>query len=150
MADVMTLSRSKYLIMEAVNTTADIMLWVSVVTLILAVVGIYGVVSRSVLSRGKEIGIRRALGSSNFKIVNIFIKQGSRFLLLGALIGGMGGILVVNAITGATGSQSSSYGYALLIAVPIIVGLGLLVFVASYLPARKLIAFEPGEALHYE
>ncbi len=150
LSSVMTLDRAKYLVMEAVNTTADIMLWVSLVTLVLAVVGIYGVVSRSVLSRGKEVGIRRALGSTNFNIVRIFMAQGSRFLSLGVLIGGMGGILVVDGIFGATGSQGSSMGFTLSLTIPIVACLGALVLLASYVPARKLVASEPGEALHYE
>ncbi len=150
LSEVMPLSRAIYLIMEAVSLTNDVMVWISLITLFLAVIGIYGVVSRSVLSRGKEIGIRRALGSSNFRIINIFLKQGSSFLLLGMLIGGMGGILVVNGVATAVGAQSSSYGFMLTVTVPVLTCLALLVFVASYVPARKLIELEPGEALHYE
>jgi len=147
---VMPLSRAIYLAMERVGLSMDVMIYISLTTLFLAIIGIYGVISRSVLSRGKEIGIRRALGSSNVRIVRIFLQQGTRFLLSGALVGGVGGVLVASSIAGAMGSQGSNYGFLLIVTVPVLFCLALLVFVASYVPARKLIAFEPGEALHYE
>jgi len=149
-SDVMPLSRAIYLIMEAVGLTNDVMVYISLITLFLAVIGIYGVISRSVLSRGKEIGIRRALGSSNFRIIKIFLKQGTTFLLFGALIGGVGGVLVVNGVASAVGSQGTNYGFILAVIVPVLSSLALLVFVASYVPARRLVSIEPGEALHYE
>lgn len=149
-SEVMSLSRAIYLPMEAVGLTNDVMVYISLITLFLAVIGIYGVISRSVLSRGKEIGIRRALGSSNFRIVRIFLKQGTTFLLFGALIGGVGGVLVVNGIAGAVGSQGTNYGFILAVIVPVLSCLALLVFVASYVPTRRLVQLEPGDALHYE
>lgn len=148
--EVMPLSRAVYLIMEAVSVSADAMILISIVTLILAVVGIYGVVSRSVWSRAKEIGIRRALGSSNFTTLNIFLKQGASYLLIGILVGGVGGVLMVDLMSSAIGSEREGAGFIFSITMPVMVCLGVLVFAASYIPARKLLTYEPGEALHYE
>ena len=72
------------------------------------------------------------------------------FLLSGALIGGISGVLMVEVMTSAIGAQSAGYGFLLTITMPVLLCLALLVFVASYIPARKLVAFEPGEALQYE
>ncbi len=149
-SEVMPMSQMMYLGMEANQFFFDIMLWMALATLALAIVGIYGVVSRSVLSRAMEIGVRRALGSTNFRIISIFLKQGSLYLLFGLMIGGVSGVLVIDLLLQAVGSQDGvSYTFFYIIATVVLM-LSLMVFVAAYLPARKLIAFEPAEALHYE
>ncbi len=148
--NVMPLSRAMYLSMEFVNFFGDIMLWIASVTLLLAIAGIYGVVSRSVLSRGKEVGVRRALGSSNLGIINIFLRQGLFYALVGLLIGGANGAVVLDLYLGFVGSRDSSLDSLSTVGMPIALCLGLLVLIASYIPARKLIACEPGEVLHYE
>lgn len=150
--EIMPMSQMMMLGMKAIQFFYDIMLWMALATVILASVGIYGVVSRSVLSRGMEIGIRRALGSTNLKIVSIFLKQGLAYLSSGLLIGGIGGVLVVNSVFQAVGSGSGNGESSIffIIILMVVLMLSLMVFVASYMPTRKLVALEPGEALHYE
>lgn len=150
--DVMPMSRMMLLGMKSNQFFYDIMLWMSLATVILATVGIYGVVSRSVLSRGMEIGIRRALGSTNFKIVSIFLKQGLVYLSSGLLLGGIGGVLVVNLLFQAVGSGSDDGASSLFFTIVLMVMLMLsgMVFVASYMPTRKLVRIEPAEALRNE
>ncbi len=147
---VMPMTRMMYLGLEANQFFFDIMLWMALATLALAIVGIYGVVSRSVLSRAMEIGVRRALGSTNLKIISIFLKQGSLYLCFGLLIGGVGGVLVADLLLQAVGSEQGVSFVFLYIILLVAVTLSLMVIVASYMPARKLVAIEPGEALHYE
>jgi predicted permease len=122
---------------------------VAVGALILAVVGVYGLVSRSVYSRRSEIGIRRAIGSSNFNIIWIFLRQALIYLSAGVVIGGGLALLVINV------TSSSVFGGGLLaslVSVLVIVTclVGALLIFASYIPARRVVAMEPGEALHYE
>jgi len=118
------------------------------VSLILAIIGIFGLIARSVFERINEIGIRRALGSSNMSIMKIFIGRGVVFLIVGVLTGGGAATLLLD--TFSSGSVQS----LLSLLAPVFGGVALIVAVlvclASYLPVRKAIALEPGEALHYE
>ncbi len=122
---------------------------VSLGTLLLAVIGVYGLVSRSVFARTREIGIRRAIGSANFSIVKIFLEHGTACLACGVLLGGGAAILVVNSL------DSPAAPFNLISAMWIVISLvtvmfGGLIFWASYSPVRQVIAMEPGEALHHE
>lgn len=150
LTEVYALSEMMYLTVKSNSFFYTIMLWMALATVILGIVGIYGVVSRSVFSRSMEIGIRRALGSSSAKIINIFLRQGSLYLAIGLLLGGFGGVMTVGVLLQAVGSDQGMSIVFLYIVPPVAIVLCLLVFAASYMPARKLIAIEPGEALHYE
>lgn len=120
---------------------------IAILTLVLAVTGIYAIVSRSVRQRTKEIGIRRAIGSSNGNVLWVFIRQGLKYLGLGLTLGGGAAILASNALD----SESIQLlTWLPLVLVIVSLGLGLLVLVATYSPARLLIALEPGETLHHD
>ncbi len=124
-----------------------IMLGYGLATLVFSVVGVYGLIARSVSTRTQEIGIRKALGSSNFNVVWLFIRQGLIYLMLGSIVGGLAAILVSNLLT--------TYFDQLLAMLPIvtvivIVFMSTLILLASYLPARKAASLEPGNALRYE
>ncbi|PCI76736.1 MAG: hypothetical protein COB20_09890 [SAR86 cluster bacterium] len=127
---------------------ANFLIGVALTTLFLSVVGIYGVISRSIVLRTSEIGIRRALGSSSKKIVSLFVKQGLRFFTVGAIFGGAAVMLIVNAMPTDMSNVIIDYLFFSIFSCFAIVGC--LVFAASYLPARTAVAMEPGEALHYE
>jgi len=96
--------------------------------------------------RANEIGIRRAIGSTKKSIINIYLRQGIGYLFFGAIIGGGAALALFNIIPSRlTGTIEIPfvYGSTLLI-------FGILIMLASYLPVRKIVAMEPGEALHYE
>ncbi len=150
LSDVYAMSEMMYLSVRSNSFFYNIMLWMAIATVVLAIVGVYGVVSRSVLSRAMEIGIRRALGSSSTNILSIFLKQGSLYLAVGLLLGGIGGVVTVGVLLQAVGSDQGMSIVFTYIVPPVSVVLCTMVLAASYFPARKLIAIEPGEALHYE
>ena len=116
-------------------------------TMVLALTGIYAIVSRSVSQRRHEIGIRRAIGSSNFKVLWIFARQGLIFLSLGFIIGGGGAVVLSTAIETVFAGVVSWLPTVL---ITVTVSLGLLILLAVYNPARKLITVEPGNALRYD
>jgi len=122
---------------------------VAVGALILAVIGVYGLISRSVYSRRSEIGIRRAIGSSNFSIIWLFLRQALTYLAAGVVIGGGLALLVVN-VTSATAFGGGLLASLLSVLVIVTCLVGALLLFASYMPARRVVAMEPGEALHYE
>jgi len=121
----------------------------ALVALLLAVIGVYGMISRAVIARTNEIGIRRAIGSNNSSIIGIFLRQGMSTLVVGGVLGGGAAVLGISAM----GDQSAFidlYGAIPLVFISVTTILSVLVFYASYMPVRRILGLEPGEALHYE
>ncbi len=133
--------------LSAFDFLGRIMSGFAVFTLLLSVIGIYGIVSRSVLLRAAEVGIRRAIGSSDGEVIGIFLKQGLRYLLLGIVIGG--GLAVLTSGVMVQMFPDILDGMPLVLATVFSL-LGILILLASYLPVRRLVLIEPGDALHYE
>jgi predicted permease len=117
------------------------------VGLLLAAVGIYGLVAYTVESRRKEFGIRMALGARRVQIVWMVLRQGMVFVGAGAIVG-------LSLATGA-GEVLSVFLYGLpAIHVPTFLG-ALVLFaavaaMACYLPARQAIGADPARALRNE
>jgi predicted permease len=115
--------------------------------LVLSVVGIYGVMSYTVLQRRREIGIRMALGARNRDVLLMTVVHGMRLSLKGIMIGLAGGWavsrLMASLLFGVGITDAVTYvGVALLLA-----GMSL---TACYLPARRATRISPVEALRYE
>jgi predicted permease len=111
---------------------------------LLAVIGLYGVISYSVVQRTKEIGIRRALGAPRSNILSLVARQ-VMVLALAGLVLGVGGALVLTRLMQDLLFQVSATD-------PItFVGIALLFVVvalaASYVPARRAAAVDPLAAL---
>jgi len=116
-------------------------------TLLLAAVGTYGVLARSVSQRTQEIGVRLALGADQRDILGLILGQGTKLTLIGVGIG----ITVAMALTrlmrsllfGVNSMDLFTFGSVAL----------LLTFVAmltSYIPARRAMRVDPMIALRYE
>lgn len=119
----------------------------SLVALLLSVIGIYGIVSRNVYLRTKEMGIRKALGSSDKQVLNIYLRQGIRYLLLGTVVGGGAAVLFGS---GLAAIFPEILTHMPLVGTAVLLTLALLIFLATYIPSRYSIAIEPGDALRYE
>lgn len=119
----------------------------AIATLVFAVIGIYGLIARSVMLRTTEIGVRKALGSSKVKVLWIFLRQGLIYLTMGALIGGMAAIFASDLLTTYFTNIFADVPWVFVCVTAVV---GSLIMLASYLPARKILALEPGDALRYE
>jgi len=115
--------------------------------LILAAIGIYGVMSYMVLRRTQEFGIRMALGARETDILSLVLGKAT-FLIAGGVIAGLAGALVLNRLL-------SSLLYGVQPNDPLTLGcvsvlLCLVALLASYLPARRAAKTDPMVSLRYE
>jgi ABC-type antimicrobial peptide transport system permease subunit len=115
--------------------------------LLLACVGLYGVVSYETIRRTREIGIRMALGARRSDVLHLVMRQTVVVVTIGAGIGIATALaasrLIGSMLFGVAPSDPSAIGSAL--AVLIAVALA-----ASYLPARRASQLDPTQALRYE
>lgn len=119
---------------------------IAAITVILAATGLFGLISRSVARRTQEVGVRRALGGTSWQVAGVFLRQDLVYMSVG-VIGGCLGIAVTNLL-------SDTIPDLLNRVVPVTIGvfviIALVIFVSSYLPTRRAVALEPGDALRYE
>ena len=117
------------------------------VAMVLAAIGLYGVMSYSVAQRTKEIGIRMALGARRPDVVALVVKQGMALVLAGIVAGTVLSLAMTRLMAGMLFGISATdpltfVGVAML--------LGVVAFFANYLPARRGASVDPMVALRYE
>ena len=119
----------------------------AIVALLIGGIGIFNIMSASVMERTREIGIRKALGATRKDIMVQFLSESMYISIIGGIIGSaLGGIVLLVMIYLAGFSLTSAWGYLFIaIAMSIVVGL-----LAGYFPARHASNMPPAEALRYE
>jgi predicted permease len=114
------------------------------VALVLAAVGIYGVLAYAVAERRREIGVRMALGALPQQILAQFLSLGAKLVLAGSVLGGIGGWLIgramVSLLFGVGAAQPLVFAGAALL-------LGLVAMTACIIPALRAARVPPMEAL---
>jgi macrolide transport system ATP-binding/permease protein len=115
--------------------------------LLLASIGVHGVVSYGVSQRTREIGIRMALGANRRDVMSLALRRALRPVVIGALVGVIAGAAVSQVLSDALYGLGAHDPVAFF-GVPLFL-LGV-AFLASYLPARRASRVDPIEALRYE
>ena len=117
------------------------------IALLLASLGIYGVLSYAVSQRRREIGVRMALGAGRNDVLRLVAGQGMRPALIGLIIGFVAAFgsahLISGLLSGVSPRDPITFGVAA------IVLLATALF-ACWVPARRAAAVDPGRVLHYE
>jgi putative ABC transport system permease protein len=117
------------------------------VALVLAGLGLYGLVAHSVGRRTREIGLRVTLGARPADIVRLVLREGVAPALVGAALGTLAALAAGRLLSRLLFGVSSGDGVAFASAAALLVAVSLL---AAALPARRALAVQPAEALRTE
>lgn len=127
-----------------VRASATLLAGLSALALLLATIGLYGVIAFNVSRRTREIGLRMALGASQGRVVRQVVADGLLLVALGGLIGAAGaavvGRLLASALYGTTAFDPLAWVAAL-------AALSVAAAAAAFIPARRAAAVDPMRAL---
>jgi predicted permease len=119
----------------------------AMLALILAAVGIYGVISYSVAQRTREVGIRMALGAQTTDVLKLVVRDGLKLVVIGVVVGLVGAFMLSRLLTtllfGVTPTDAITY-------VTVALGLIGVALAACYIPARRAAKVDPLVALRFE
>ena len=119
----------------------------AVLALVLACIGIYGVIAYSVTQRTQEIGVRMALGARRGDVLRLVMGFGLRLTIIGVLIGIVCSFLSTRLMTSLLFEVNAANPLALSLPAALLI---LVTVLAAYIPARRAASIDPMRALRAE
>jgi ABC-type antimicrobial peptide transport system permease subunit len=116
----------------------------AVIAVVLATVGIYGVMAYSVRRRTREIGTRVALGADRAAIVRLVMREGGVITVTGVIVGLMAGLLAARSLAAVLYGVPAADPLSLLAAAAVLAASGM---AACYIPARRASRVDPARTL---
>jgi putative ABC transport system permease protein len=114
--------------------------------LLLAVVGVYGLLSYTVTRRTSEMGLRMALGATSGSVARLVLGQGGALVLAGVTLGSVGSLLATRVLQSMLSGVTSDSSTLLIV----VAGFLLAALFGCYLPARRASRIDPLDALRVE
>jgi putative ABC transport system permease protein len=145
--NVQVFDRLMVRIMTPFRVTTGMLVIFALLALLLAGLGIYGVISLGVTLRTREIGIRVALGARQSDVLGLILRQGARLALVGLVIGLAGALALTRAMATILIGVSPTDLVTLSAACGVLAAVAML---GSYLPARQAAKLDPLSALRAE
>jgi len=145
--DIQTMQQVRSQAMMGFSFTGALLSTFAGIALLLAAVGIYGVMSYAVTQRTHEIGIRMALGARSTDVLKMVIGHGMKLTAIGLAAGSLGAWFLMKAMASLL-FEVSANDLTIFIGVPFI--LTAVAFAACYIPARRATRVDPMVALRYE
>jgi putative ABC transport system permease protein len=152
-ADVQTLQDYFGIVLYPFRLVGAVMAACGLMALLLATVGIYGVVSYSVAQRTREVGIRIALGASQNQILKLVVRHGMLLVVYGLAVGLLLALVLMRVAASAVAEAELLFGVSTtdsLTFAGVTILLTAVALLACYLPARRATRVEPVVALRYE
>ena len=146
-ADLETLEQIKSGTVSSDRMQTMLLAIFAALALLLAAIGIYGVISYSVTQRTHELGIRAALGASRGSLLGMVILRGMQLTLIGLAIGAAGALALTRLLASLLFGISPRDPVTLIGVAAVLSAVALL---ACYIPARRAAAVDPLVALRYE
>ena len=115
--------------------------------LLLAAIGLYGILSYSVAGRTREIGVRMALGAQRGSVLKMILQEAGILVLVGVVIGIPSAILASRLFSAMLFGLKGTDPVSMLLVIAVLLAITLL---ASYIPARRATKVDPMIALRYE
>jgi len=144
---IQTMEQARIASQTSSQFTTSLLTFFAVVSVLLAAVGIYGVISYTVELRTREIGIRMALGATQGDLLWAVVKRGLYLTMVGLLIG-LGGALLLTRLMGTLLHGTSATDPVSFAAAAIV--LGIVSLLATYIPAYRASRVQPMIALRHE
>jgi putative ABC transport system permease protein len=117
------------------------------IAVMLAIVGIYGIMSHSVGQRTSEIGVRMALGAGSRQVLKLILRRGVILIIVGLTLGFAASLALTRVISSLLWGVTATDPLTFVVVIASLAGVALL---ACYIPARRAMKVNPVVALRYE
>jgi predicted permease len=142
-----SMRESVQLTMLPVSMGAKLLTGFGALAMLLAAMGLYGIIAYSVTRRFREIGIRIALGADYLEVIKLVVRRGMVLALVGTALGAAAAAALSSLLRSVLYGISSVDPIAFLGAAAVLLGVA---FLANYIPARRAAAIDPMIALRNE